>query len=341
MLVEKIKLGIIGLGRLGRKHAENIHYRIPKAELTGICSTVEEELDTIKNEMNPKYVTKDYQELIGIEELDGVVIASNSALHCEMICEAAKAGVKNIFCEKPLGMSLEEIDLIKNTLEEHKVNIFQIGFNRRFDKSVIELKKKIDEGYIGKPILIRMVNRDPKTMEEFLVKFSPTSGGLVFDMLIHDYDLARWLIGADAETVYGMGGVFAFEGLKEVGDIDNCIITMSFDNGAMGFMETSRNSTYGYHVEIEVFGTDGCLRMGSLPNKDRVISLNKNGANIECVEWFYDFWEPTFEAELRHFVDCIENNKKPIADLMDGYKAVQWAFAAKEAVANRTVIKLK
>lgn len=339
--MEKVKIGIIGLGRLGRKHAENIHYRIPNAELTGICSTVEEELNSVKDEMNPKYVTKDYKELINIKELDGIVIASNSALHCEMICEAAKAGVKNIFCEKPLGMSIEEIDLIKNTLEECGVEIFQIGFNRRFDKSIIEMKKKIDEGYIGKPILIRMINRDPKATEDFIVKFSPTSGGLVFDMLIHDYDLARWLIGADAETVYGMGGVYAFEGLKEVGDMDNCIITMSFSNGVMGFMETSRTSAYGYHVEIEVFGTEGSIRMGLVPNKDRLISFNKDGANVECVEWFYDFWEPTFEAELRHFVDCIQNKTKPIADLMDGYKAVQWAFAAKEAVAKRSVINLK
>jgi len=339
--MDKVKIGIIGLGRLGRKHAENIHYRIPNAELTGICSAVEEELNSVKDEMNPKYVTKDYKELINIKELDGIVIASNSALHCEMICEAAKAGVKNIFCEKPLGMSIEEIDLIKNTLEECGVEIFQIGFNRRFDKSIIEMKKKIDAGYIGKPILIRMVNRDPKATEDFIVKFSPTSGGLVFDMLIHDYDLARWLIGADADTIYGMGGVYAFEGLKEVGDMDNCIITMSFSNGAMGFMETSRTSAYGYHVEIEVFGTEGSIRMGLVPNKDRLISFNKDGANVECVEWFYDFWEPTFEAELRHFVDCIQNNTKPIAGLMDGYKAVQWAFAAKEAVANRSVINLK
>lgn len=339
--MEKIKIGIIGLGRLGRKHAENIYYRIPNAGLVAVCSTVEEELDAVRKEMDLKYVTKDYKELINIKELDGIVIASNSAFHCEMICEAAKAGVKNIFCEKPLGMSIEEINLIKDVLEKHEVEIFQIGFNRRFDKSITEMKKKIDDGYIGKPILIKMVNRDPKATEDFIVKFSPTSGGLVFDMLTHDYDLARWIIGAEAETVYGMGGVYAFEGLKEVGDIDNCIIALSFENGVMGFMETSRNSTYGYHVEIEVYGTDGCLRMGFVPNRDRLISLNGDGANIECVEWFYDFWEPTFEAELKHFVDCIQNNTKPLVGLMDGYKAVQWAFAARDAVAKRSIINLK
>src|SRR5699024_5961398 len=123
--------GIIGLGRLGRNHAATIHYKTPNAELIAICSASQEELDSVKAEMNPKYSTLDYRELLKIEELDGVIIASSSALHCEMVCEAAKAGIKNIFCEKPLGMTLEEIDVIKDRIEKHNVNIFQIGFNRR------------------------------------------------------------------------------------------------------------------------------------------------------------------------------------------------------------------
>jgi myo-inositol 2-dehydrogenase/D-chiro-inositol 1-dehydrogenase len=178
-------------------------------------------------------------------------------------------------------------------------------------------------------------------MAEYIIKFSPTSGGLIFDMLTHDYDTARMLIGSDAETVYGMGGVYAYEGLAAVNDMDNCSISIAFKNGVMGFMETSRNSTYGYHVEVEVFGTEGCLRMGTTPNKDRVVSLDKNGASTECVSWFYEFWEPTYEAEIQHFADCIQNKTQPIVDLMDGYKAVQWAFAAKEAVDNRRVVTMK
>ncbi|MBZ2175875.1 Gfo/Idh/MocA family oxidoreductase [Schnuerera sp. xch1] len=339
--MDKVKLGIIGLGRLGRNHAINIHYKISNAELTAICSAVQEELDDIKIEMNPDYATLDYMGLLSIEELDGVVIASNSAFHCEMICNAAKAGIKNIFCEKPLGMTLEEIDLIKEIVERYQVNIFQIGFNRRFDKSLIKMKEQVDKGFIGKPILIKMVNRDPASMAEYIIKFSPTSGGLVFDMLTHDYDLARWLIGSDAGIIFGIGGVFAYEGLREINDIDNCTISIEFKNGVMGLMETSRSCTYGYHVEIEIYGTEGSLRMGTLPNKDKVVSFNKDGASIECIEWFFEFWEPTFEAEIQHFANCIQSNTQPIVGLIDGYKAVQWAFSAKEAVDKRTVIKMK
>ena len=157
-------------------------------------------------EMNPGYGTTDYMELFNDRNLDGIVIASNSAYHCQMICDAANAGVKNIYCEKPLGMTLEEIDLIKETCEKNHVKIVQLGYNRRFDSSLMTMKKKIEEGFIGKPILVKLSNRDPEWDREALLKFSPTSGGLVFDMLTHDYDVARWLIESDAETVYGMGG---------------------------------------------------------------------------------------------------------------------------------------
>jgi len=108
----------------------------------------------------------------------------------------------------------------------------------------------------------------------------------------------------------------------------------------MGFLETSRNSTYGYHVEVEVFGTEGSLRMGMTPNKDRLVSFNRNGVNTECVKWFFEFWEPTFRAELQDFTNCIQNKTLPKVGLMDGYKAAQWAFAAKEAVDSRRAVSL-
>lgn len=339
--MEKVKLGIVGLGRLGREHAANINYNIINAELTAVCSAVQAEVDSVMAEMHPKYGTTDYMELFHDRELDGIVIASNSAFHCQMICDAANAGVKNIYCEKPLGMSLEEIDLIKETCEKNNVKIFQIGYNRRFDASLQTMKKKIDEGFIGKPILLKLTNRDPEWVAENLIRFSPTSGGLVFDMLTHDYDVARWFIGSEADTVYGIGGVFGYDGLEKVNDIDNCVITVAFQNGVMGFLETSRNSTHGYHLEYEILGTEGMLRMGITPSKDRVISYNRNGMQAEFMRDFFTFWEPTFSAELQHFADCIQNDTQPVVGLMDGYRAVEWAFAAKEAVDERKVVSMK
>lgn len=336
-----VKLGIVGLGRLGRNHAANIHYHLPNAELSAICSVVEAELESVGAEMNPRYRYTDYREMFQNKELDGVVIATNSQSHCEMACAAAELGVKNVYIEKPLGMTMEEIERIRAAVGKSDIKVFQVGYNRRFDKSYIALKKKLEEGYIGKPILIKMINRDPASMAEFIIKFSPTSGGLVFDMLTHDYDAARWFLGSDAVTAYGLGGVYAYEGLAAVNDIDNCGILCKFDNGAMGWFETTRNCAYGYHTETEIFGTDGCLRVCVTPTNDRVLYLDKGGIHQSTVSWFYEYWEPTFTAEMKEFVDAIaEDRPANAAGLIDGYKAVQWALAAKKAVDEEAIVKI-
>ena len=339
--MEIVRLGIVGLGRLGREHAANINYNIINAELAAICSDIPEEVDSVIKEMNPGYGTTNSMELFNDRNLDGIVIASDSFDHCKMICDAANAGVEHIYCEKPLGMTLEEIDLIKKTCEKNNVLIFQIGYSRRFERSLVMMKQKIDKGFIGKPILIKMANRDSEWEKEALLKFSPTSGGLIFDMLTHDYDAARFLIESDAETIYGMGGVYGYEGLSEINDIDNCIVSVGFKNGVMGCFETSRNSTHGYHIEVEVFGTKGCLRMSTIHNNDRIISMSVNGVTTDCGKWPYEFWEPTLKAELQDFIDCIENGSQPRVGLIDGYKATQWALAAKEAVDKRMIVKIK
>lgn len=338
--MKTVKLGIVGLGRLGRNHAANIYYRIPNAELTAICSVMPHELEEVGQEMNPRYRYADYRDMFMNTELDGVVIATNSQLHCEMACAAAELGVKNVYMEKPLGMTLEEIDRIRAAVENSSVRVFQVGYNRRFDASYQAMKKKLDEGFIGKPVLIKMINRDPASMAEFIIKFSPTSGGLVFDMLTHDYDAARWFLNSDATKVYGLGGVYAYDGLAAVNDIDNCGILCKFDNGAMGWFETTRNCSYGYHVETEVFGTDGCIRVCVTPTNDRVLYLDKNGINQTTVKWFYEYWEPTFTAEMQDYVNAIAEGRQPLVGLMDGYKAVQWALAAKKAVDEETVVEI-
>lgn len=335
-----VKLGIVGLGRLGLKHAQNIHTHIKDAELAAACSIVPEELETVAREMSPGLLISDYQELLDSNELDGIVIATSSQEHCRMICEAAEAGKKYVFTEQPIGMTIAEINRIQEAVDNRPGMRLQVGYNRRFDASIQAAKRRIDEGYIGKPIQIRMVNRDPAAMAEFIIKFSPKSGGLVMDMLTHDYDLARWFIGSEAKSVYGLGGAFVYDGLAAVDDIDNCALLVEFANGVIGQFETSRNSAYGYHVEMEIYGSKGCIRVGTSPEKDRVTLMNETGITRKCVEWFFEYWEPTFLGEMQEFVNCILEDRQPLVGLKDGYKAVEWACAATEAVKNNRIVKL-
>ncbi|MFP4619374.1 MAG: Gfo/Idh/MocA family oxidoreductase [Spirochaetaceae bacterium] len=338
--MKKIKLGIIGLGRLGRKHAENIYYNIPEAELSAICSVVPEELDTVKREMSPDMVSGSYEELIRSKELDGLVVSTNSQTHSEIICAAAEAGVKNVYTEKPLGMSFEEINKIKDAVESNPGMKLQVGYNHRFDADLRAVKEKIDAGYVGNVVLIRMASRDQLWDEEQLVKFSPSSGGLVADMMTHDYDTARWLTGSEADTIFGLGDVYAYEGLKAVGDIDNAVLLMKFKNGVMVQLEGSRNSAVGYHAPLEVFGSKGSISVGDHAYSSRITWLNEAGAHRDYTQWFFEYWEPTYLAELKDFVDSIMENRPPLVGLYDGYKAVEWAFVAAKALEKGEIVKM-
>jgi myo-inositol 2-dehydrogenase/D-chiro-inositol 1-dehydrogenase len=341
MKKENIRLAVVGLGRLGSHYASNIKYALPGVDLAAVCSIDHDELNRAAEKFSPGYTTLDYMDIFKDASIDGIVIASSSALHARMIIDAAGAGVRNIYCEKPLGMNADEVENIRKAVEGSSVEILQMGFNRRFDASLRDMRARVLAGDIGDPVHIRISNRDPRWELENLLKFSPMSGGLVFDMLSHDYDIVRWITGSDAVTVYGIGGVFAYEGLEELGDIDNCILSMVLDNGVLCSMETSRSCPYGYHPEVEIFGTKGCLRMGQTPDKNRVLVMDEHGTSHDTTKNFHEFWLPTFAGELKEFSDAIKEGRAPeAAGLDDGIRAVKWAMAAKEAVASRTVVQV-
>lgn len=338
--MESIKLGIIGIGRLGLEHAKNIHYAIPGAELCMVCSIVDEELTRARNMFPNASFSKDYKELISNTDLNGIVIATNSQTHRQIICEAINAGLRNIYTEKPIGLSKEEIDTIKDVVESAEDLRLQVGYNHRFDKNLVDAKKKLDEGFIGDPILIRIESRDQAGIEEFIVKFAPTSGGFIADMMTHDYDTARWFTGSEAETIYGVGGIYAYEGLKSCNDMDNTSILMKFKNSVMVILTASRNSAYGYQAPMEIFGTKGSIRIGDYAYNSRNVYCNESGVQQNCTAWFYEYWKDSYLAEMQSFVDCIQKGSEPRVTFIDGYKAVEWALLAEEAVKESKIVTL-
>ena len=338
--MKPVKLGIIGLGRLGLEHARNIYHHVQNAELTAICSVLPEELESASRQFAPRMVTDDYHEILRNSHLDGIVIATNSQTHCEIICAAAEAGCQSVFTEKPLGMSMDEINLIKDTVEAHSGMLLQVGYNHRFDPDLCAAKQKVDKGFVGDIILLRIESRDQAGIEDFIVKFSPTSGGFIADMMTHDYDTARWFTGSEAETIYGVGGVYAYMGLKQHDDMDNTAILMKFKNGTMVTLTASRNSVYGYHAPMEVFGTKGCIAIGADSFRDRVQWMSADGVSRHCSEWFYDYWRFTYRAEIQAFADCIQQGGPPKVTMEDGYKSVEWAIKATEAVNEGKVVTM-
>ncbi|MBI5712632.1 MAG: Gfo/Idh/MocA family oxidoreductase, partial [Chloroflexi bacterium] len=208
---------------------------------------------------------------------------------------------KQIFCEKPLALTLKECDEALAAVEKAKVKL-QIGFMRRYDPACVAAKQQIDSGAIGTPVMFKSMGRDPKrTSLEFAKR--ENGGGLILDMGVHDYDLARWLMGSEVERVYSEGGCLVYPELKEVGDIDNAVVNLKFANGAVGNVDLSRNAVYGYDVRTEVIGSKGSLFIGN-----------------------------AYPAEIRDFVRCVMEDRQPQVTGRDGRAAVAIGVAATKSL---------
>lgn len=337
--MRKIKLGAVGLGRLGKKHAENMAFRIPNAELIAVCSLKKEEVDEAVNSWGIKYGYTDFGEMLKNPELEGIVIASSSTEHCRQIKEALDAGF-HVFSEKPLGVDIEECKDAEKAVESHPDKVFMLGFMRRYEDSYIYAKQKIEQGAIGKPILVRSYGLDPVKAVRGAIAYSNNSGGIFMDMAVHDFDLARWFLGSEAENVYAIGGCYAYEEFAKYGDADNGAALIKFKNNTMGIFYASRTCAHGYHIETEIVGTEGCLRVGTIPEKNLVTVFNDAGVIRECPGGFLERFEKAYLNEIQEFVNCIIEGRKPGVCVYDGTKSTEIAYAARESFRTGKLVAL-
>ena len=232
--MKTVKVGSVGLGRLGYEHAKNLATQVPGCELAAICDVDANRVKEVAAELGVPNTYTDFEEMCKNPELDAIVIVSPSFLHCQQIEIAMNHG-KHVFCEKPLGTDVAQCKSAEKVIEAHPDLIFQLGFMRRFDKSYAEAKRKIDNGDIGKVVLVRSYTQDPRSTIESTLKFAPHSGGQYLDMCVHDIDLIRWFTGSDVKNVWAIGGVFEFDLYKELNDADNAAATIQMENGARRF----------------------------------------------------------------------------------------------------------
>ncbi|AVP55360.1 myo-inositol 2-dehydrogenase [Clostridium tetani] len=341
--MNKIKVGIVGLGRLGRKHAENIALRISNAELTAVCSVIKDEVDEAYKKLNVKYGYTDFDEMIKNKELDAIFISSPSGFHCSQIEKALKAGF-HVFSEKPLGLYLEETKKLAKVVNEYRdKQIFMLGFMRRYDKSYLYAKEKIEHGEIGKPMLIRCYGLDPSCSIESFLSFAKNnySGGLFLDMAIHDLDLARWYLNSEAEKVWAIGDAYEYEDFKEINDAETGAALVKFKNGTIGIFVAGRNCAHGYHIETEIIGTKGSLRIGTIPEKNMVTVFNDKGAIRECYQGFLERFEQAYLSETEDFINCIMEKRQPKITVEDGVNSTALAYACKESFETGKLIELK
>lgn len=320
----KLRVGLIGAGRMGKVFAHTLAFNVTEVDLVAITDTDENTCQEVAARYNVPASFTNYHQMLDQVQLDAVVITTPTATHLEVIRAAAAAG-KHIFCEKPLAQTLQGCDEAIAVARDAGVKLM-VGFMRRFDAAYRMAKQKIDEGVIGKPVMFKAIGRDPKrTSLEFARR--ENSGGLILDMGIHDFDLARWLMGSEVERVYSEGGCLVYPELETVGDIDNAVVNLKFVNGAVGNVDVSRNAVYGYDIRTEILGSEGGLMIGRMQMTDTLI-LTRQGVLHDTVPYFMERFGNAYAEEIRSFVTCILEDREPPVTGLDARAATAIGVAA-------------
>ncbi|NLB72843.1 MAG: inositol 2-dehydrogenase [Firmicutes bacterium] len=330
-MVEKVRLGLIGTGRIGRMHARNLKYRIPGAELAAVSDIMEEAARSVANELAIPVVETDCRKLLERDDIDGVVICSPTDTHAEIVEEAAAEG-KHIFCEKPIALEIDRTEKALAAVIEAGVKL-QVGFNRRFDPSFNKAQQLIKSGKIGTPHLVRITSRDPGPPPIAYVK---SSGGLFLDMMIHDFDMARFLLGDEVSELMAYGDCLVDPTIGEAGDIDTAIVVLKYRSGAMGAIDNSRKAVYGYDQRIEIHGSEGTIMVGNkTPTEVRLHTEDAISGDV-LLNFFIERYEDSFLAEMDEFIECIRNDKAPPVSGIDGLISLKMAHAALKSLKTRS-----
>lgn len=332
--MNKVRVGIIGAGRIGRLHAENLAHYVPEAELLWVADVVEEPAREIAERLGITHWTTDYREVLADPKVEAVLICTSTDTHAEII-QAAAAAQKHIFCEKPLALDLSEIEKSLRAVKRAGV-LLQVGFHRRFDPHFRRLKELLEAGEIGKPWLLKITSYDPAPPPISYVK---VSGGIFLDMTIHDFDMARFLLG-DVEEVYAAGDVLVDPEIGKAGDVDTAIVTLKFKSGAVGVITNCRKATYGHDQRIEVLGEKGGLfAENPLPHVTRM--ANESGYRTSPLHYFFvERYREAYIAEMKAFVEAVREEKEPPVTGLDGKISVVMGYAAKRSLTEHRPVRI-
>ncbi len=336
--MEVVKLGLIGLGRLGKKYAEIISARHKNAEITAVCSIVADELDYAKYELGVNYVFSNHNQLLEINELDAVMVLSSTQEHARHMIDTINAGL-HVFCEKPLALSVDDCLSVIKAAESKPSQTSVVGFVRRYDKSYLYAKEKVAAGAIGTPILFRSQTVDKDSSMAFQKNYVQRSGGIFLDYNVHDIDLARWFLGAEFSKVYAMGGTYKHQVFADMGDADNVMTVAHMSDGTMCHIMASRTATHGHDTYSEITGTEGTLRIGRPAGKNMVEIYDQYGARKEIIENFYERFEDAFVAQIDSFITSVQRGEKMRLSLHDSLEATRVAVAmTKSFMLNKEVL---
>ena len=330
-----VDMGIIGAGRIGRLHAQQLAYRMPETSVLAVSDIVLQSAQACADEYGIPIATQDHREIMDNPDIQAVVICSSTDTHAQMIEEAAAAG-KHIFCEKPIALDLDRIDRALAVVEESGVKL-QVGFNRRFDSNHTRVRQAVLQGEIGQPHLLHIISRDPAPPP---IEYIKVSGGIFLDMMIHDFDMARYLIGSEVEEIYATGGVMVDPAIGEAGDIDTAVVTLRFENGVIGTIDNSRRAVYGYDQRVEVFGSQGSISTGNnYPNTATIRGAQSIHRDLP-LNFFMERYADSYVVEKQAFVASILQGTVPPVTGRDGLIPLLIGDAARRSMRENRPIRV-
>ncbi len=328
-----IKFGLLGAGRIGKIHAHNIAMH-KDCTLAYVFDIHQPSAQTVANEYDA--IAADVEEILSRPDLDAVIIASSTDSHADLIEAAAQAG-KDIFCEKPIDLDIKRIENCLQIVEDCKVTL-SLGFNRRFDPNFHHLKQQIDEGVIGPVEIVSLTSRDPAPPP---LEYIQKSGGLFRDMMIHDFDMAIWLLGEMPCEVMAYGSCLVDDKIAEAGDIDTAVVMLKTPSGKIAQISNSRRSSYGYDQRIEVHGATGALSAANI-NEHSVTHMSEKGLiAAKPLHFFLERYKQAYQNELDDFIDALINNQPPLLCGTDGKNALLLADAAWQSHQSGQAVKIR
>ena len=328
------KIGIIGFGRIGRIHFSTVK-KIKGAEVIAVADPFADQMTEVFDQFGVENYNADFNAIIKNPEIDTVFICSPTDTHAEIAIAAAKAG-KDIFCEKPIDFDISRVEEVLSEVNQSGV-AFQVGFNRRFDPNFVKAKEATLSGEVGDVHVIKITSRDPEAPPLSYVK---SSGGIFFDMTIHDFDMARFLAGSEPVEIFAVGDALINKEILQYDDIDTAIITIKFENGAMAVIDNSRQAAYGYDQRIEVFGTKGMVKAENNTPTQTTLFTQDGVVSDKPLYFFLERYQDSFEEELVQFFNAMETGHQTPVVGKDGLAALLMGTAAKKSLQENRPVRL-
>lgn len=332
---QKLRVAILGAGRIGKVHAESIAFRVPEAAAVAIADLNIEAAAQVAARCGIPKVTGSVEQVLADPAVQAVLVCTSTDTHADLIVRAAQAG-KHIFCEKPIAHNLAKIDGALEAVRRAGVKL-QIGFNRRFDSNFARVRTAVQSGEIGVPRLLHIISRDPAPPPISYIKIS---GGIFLDMTIHDFDMARFLIGDEVEEIYTAGGVLVDSAIGQAGDLDTAIIVLRFRNGVIGTIDNCRQAAYGYDQRAEVHGSAGKVATENRFPNQATLATGQSVRQDLPLNFFMDRYLESFSSEIRSFVQSVLEDKPTAVTGEDGRVPVVMGLAARKSFDEHRPVRL-